>query len=75
MVCTKLQYLTYTETTDKRYTHILKPEYEERDVPFRCCGMKQYTQTDFTVNRPDIIIKNKKRINMHTGRFGRPRRQ
>ena len=26
----------------------------------QCCGIKQYTQREFTTNRPDIIIKNKK---------------
>jgi hypothetical protein len=26
----------------------------------QCCGIKQYTQTKVTANRPDIIIKNKK---------------
>ena len=26
----------------------------------QCCGIKQYTQTEVTENRPDTIIKNKK---------------
>ena len=26
----------------------------------QCCGIKQYTQTEVTANRPDIVIKNKK---------------
>ena len=25
-----------------------------------CCGIKQYTQTEVTPNRADIIIENKK---------------
>jgi hypothetical protein len=25
------------------------------------CGIKQYTQTEFTANRKDIIIKNKRK--------------
>jgi len=45
----------------------------------RCCGIKQYTQTEnLTANRPDIRTKNKtkqKRENMHTDRCGNTCRQ
>ena len=34
------------------------------------CGIKQHTDREVTANRPDIIIKNKKRENMHTDRCG-----
>jgi hypothetical protein len=27
----------------------------------QCCGIKQYTDREVTANRPDIIIKNKKK--------------
>ena len=53
-VCTHLHYSICkalgTETTDKWYTHMPKPVYEEGDV----------TDREVTANRPDIIIKNKK---------------
>jgi len=38
------------------------------------CGIKQYTQTEVTAKRPDIIIKNI-RENMHTHRTGNMHRQ
>ena len=34
-----------------------------------------HTDREVTANRPDIIIKNKKRENMHTDRSGNTRRQ
>ena len=34
-----------------------------------------HTDREVTANRPDIIIKNKKRENMHTDRCGNTRRQ
>jgi len=48
-----------TETTDKWYTHITKPVYEEGDVTVL---WNQAVNTDrkVTANRPGIIIKNKK---------------
>jgi hypothetical protein len=33
-------------------------------------GIKWYKLTEVTANRPDIIMKNKKRENMHAGRCG-----
>jgi hypothetical protein len=39
-----------------------------------CCGIKQYTQTEVTANRPDMRIKKEKE-NMHTGRCGNTCRQ
>ena len=43
----------------------------------QCCGIKQYTQTEKLqkIRRPDIIIKNKKRKNMHTERCGNTRKE
>jgi hypothetical protein len=32
----------------------------------QCCGIKQCRQTEVTANRPEIIIKNKKRETMYT---------
>jgi len=77
-VCTHLHYSICKalgiETTDKRYTHMPKPMYEEGDVTVL---WKQAVHTDreVTANRPDIIIKNKKRENMHTIRYGNTGRQ
>ena len=34
-----------------------------------------HTDREVTANRPDIIIKNKQRENMHTDRCGKTRRQ
>jgi len=47
------------ETTDKRYTHIPKPVYEEGDVTVLWI-QEVHTDREVTANRPDIIIKNKK---------------
>jgi hypothetical protein len=47
---------------------MLKPVYEEGDVTVL---WNQAVHTD----REDIIIKNKKRENMHTDRCGNTRRQ
>jgi hypothetical protein len=60
------------ETTDKWYTHMSKPMYEEEDVSV---VESSRTHREVTSNRPDIIIKNKKRENMHTDRCGNARRQ
>jgi len=62
-VCTHLHYsickALETETTDKWYTHMAKPVYEDGDVTVL---WKQAVHTDreVTANRLDIIIKNKK---------------
>jgi hypothetical protein len=61
--CTHLHYSICkalgNETADKWYTHMPKQVYEEGDVTVL---WNQAVQTDreVTVNRPDIIIKNKK---------------
>jgi hypothetical protein len=43
----------------------------------RWCGIRQYRHTDreVTANRADIIIKNKKREDMHTDRCGNTGRE
>ena len=51
-----------------------KPVYEERAVTV-LWNQAGHTDREVTVNRPDIIIKNKKRENMHTDRCGNTRRQ
>jgi len=76
-VCTHLHYSIFKalciETTDKWYTHILKPVCEEGDVTM-LWNQAVHTDTEVTANRPDIIIK-KKRENMHTDRRGNTRRE
>jgi hypothetical protein len=62
------------ETRDKWYTHMPKPVYEERDVTV-LWNQAVHTDREVTANRPDIIIKNKKRENMRTDRCGNTRRQ
>jgi hypothetical protein len=62
------------ETADKRYTHMPKPVYEEGDVTV-LCNQAVHTDREVTANTPDIIIKNKKRENMHTDRCGNTGRQ
>ena len=62
------------ETTDKWYTHVPKPVYEEGDVTV-LWNQAVHTDREVTANRPDIIIKNKKRGNMHTDRCGNTCRQ
>ena len=75
-VCTHLHYSICkalgTETTDKWYTHIPKPVYEEGDVTM-LWNQAVHTGREVTANRPDIII-NKKRENMHADRCGNTRR-
>ena len=51
-----------------------KPVYEEGDVTL-LWNQAVHTDREVTANRPDIIIKNKKRENMHTGRCGNTRRR
>ena len=47
------------ETSDKWYTHIPKPVYEQGDVTV-LWNHAVHTDREVTANRPDIIIKNKK---------------
>jgi hypothetical protein len=51
------------ETTDKYYKHIPKPVYEEGDGTV-LWNQAVHTDREVTANRPDIIIKTKKRENM-----------
>ena len=51
-----------------------KPVYEEGDVTV-LCNQAVHTDREVTANRTDIIIKNKKRENMHTNRCGNTRRR
>ena len=51
-----------------------QPVYEEGDVTV-LWNQAVHTDREVTVNRADIIIKNKKRENMHTDRCGNTRRQ
>ena len=51
-----------------------KPVCEEGDVTV-LWNQAAHTDGEVTANRPDIIIKNKKRENMHTDRCGNTRRQ
>ena len=53
------------ETTDKWYTHMSKPVCEEGDVTV-LWNPAVHTDREVTANRPDIIIKNKKREYMQT---------
>jgi len=46
-------------TTDKWYTHMPKPVYEEGDVTV-LWNQAVHTDRQVTANRPDIITKNKK---------------
>jgi hypothetical protein len=60
--------------TDKWYTHTPKPVCECEDVTvFWNQGV--HTDREVMANRPDIIIKNKKRENMHPDRCGNTSRQ
>jgi len=62
-VCTHLHYSICkalgNETTDKWYTHMPKPVYEEGDVT-TLWNQAVYTDREVRGNSPDIIIKNKK---------------
>ena len=77
-VCTHFHYsickVLGIETKDKWYAHMPKPVCEEGDVTVL---WNQVVRTDREVkaNRPDIVIKNKKRENMHTDRCGNTHRQ
>ena len=62
-VCTHLHYSICKalgiETTDKWYTHVPKPVYEEGDVTV-LWNQAVHTDREVAANRPDIIIKNNK---------------
>ena len=77
-VCAHLHYSICktlgNETTDKWYTDMPKPAYEGRDVTM-LWNQAVHTDREVTANRPDIIIKNKKRENIHTNRYGNTRKQ
>jgi len=77
-VCANLHYSIYKtlgiETTDKWYTHVPKPVYEEGDVTW-LWNQAVHTEREATANRPDIIIKNKKEKKIHPDRCGNNRRQ
>jgi predicted nucleic acid-binding Zn ribbon protein len=47
------------DTTDRWYTDMPKPVYEEGDVTV-LCNQAIHTDREVTANRPDIIIKNRK---------------
>jgi hypothetical protein len=51
-----------------------KPVYEEGNVTV-LWNQAVHTDREVTANRPDIIIKNKKRENMYIDRCGNTRRQ
>jgi hypothetical protein len=55
-------------------THMPKPVYKERDV-IMLWNQAVHTDREVTANRPDIMIKNKKRENMHTDRNSNTRRR
>ena len=65
-VCTHFHYSICKalgiETTDKWYTHMPKPVYEEGDVTV-LWNQAVHTDREVTANRSDIIIKNKKEKN------------
>jgi hypothetical protein len=54
----------------KFYTHTPKSVYEEGDVTV-LWNQTVHTDREVTANRPDIIIKNKKRESMHANRCSR----
>jgi len=62
-VCTHLRYSICKalgiETTNKWYTHVPKPVYEEGDFTV-LWNQEVHTDREVTGNRPDIITKNKK---------------
>ena len=62
-ICTHFHYSICNglgiEVTDKWYTNMAKPVYEEGDVTM-LWNQAVHTDREVTANRPDIIIKNKK---------------
>jgi hypothetical protein len=77
-VCTYLHYSKCNalgiENTDKWYTHLLKPVCEEEDVTL-LWNQAVHPDREVAPNRPDIIIKTKKRENTHTDRNGNTRKR
>jgi hypothetical protein len=67
-VCKHLQYSICkalgTETTDKWYTHMLKPVCEDGNVTV-LCNQAVHIDREVIVNRPDIVIKTIKRKHAH----------
>jgi hypothetical protein len=63
-VCAHLHYSICTalgfEMTNKWYTHMPNPMYEEGDVTV-LWNQTVHTDTEVAANRPDIVIKNKKK--------------
>jgi hypothetical protein len=51
------------------HTHTTKPVCGQKDVTM-LQNQGVHTDTEITLKRPDIIIKTKKRENMHTDRCG-----
>jgi hypothetical protein len=62
------------EMTDKWYTLLPKPAYEQEVVTV-LWNQAVHTDREVTASRQDIIIKNKKRKNMYTDRCGNAHRQ
>jgi G:T-mismatch repair DNA endonuclease (very short patch repair protein) len=63
------------ETTDKWYTHTHMPKpVHEQEVIRVLWNQAVQTDTEFTAQRPDIVIKNK-RENMYTHGCGNTHRQ
>jgi len=62
-VCRHFHYSVFKalgiETTDKWYTHMPKPVYEDGDITV-LWNQAVHTDREVTANRTDIIIKNKK---------------
>jgi len=56
------------------HTHTQASVYEEGDVTV-LWNQAVHTDREVTANRPDIVIKNKKRENMHTDTCGNTRRE
>ena len=75
--CTHLHYSICKalgiQTTDKWYTYMSKPVCEEGDVTV-LWNQAVHTDREVTAKGPDII-KNKKRENMHTDKWGSTRSQ
>ena len=60
-----VQSLRHCNDRQMVHTYMSKPVYEEGDVTV-LWNQAEHTDREVTANRPDIIIKNKKRENMHT---------
>jgi len=67
-VCTHFHYsickALSIETTDKWYTHMPKPVYEEGDVTV-LWNQSVHTDREVTANRPHIIINKQKKRHKH----------